>query len=169
MVTRRPVGSPEGDCLPSGGSGGRPEVPGRKPTMEELEAEFGSLEALQDIFLSPPKFVVGTTVSEAAYRLMVKTEGGVSAFWTEAIQSFDGDLAALVNAAAAFEEERRRGRHKDGTRTAHGRVSREMWDRVLELEQALASIKRMSRSKVMAGLAKLLLSKRGDWTYPLNL
>jgi hypothetical protein len=30
-----------------------------------------TLEELQNIFLSPPKFVVGTTASEAAYRVMV--------------------------------------------------------------------------------------------------
>jgi hypothetical protein len=128
-----------------------------------------TLEELQNIFLSPPKFVVGTTASEATYRLMVGTKGGLSAFWEEAIKSFDGDLESLVKAAAAFEAERRQGRQIHGVRSANGRVSKELLDRVVALETALKGIKRMSRAKVMAGLAKLLLEGRGEWMRPLDV
>lgn len=154
MTAKRTPGIPEQDC---------------KPTAPTATPTGARLEALQNIFLSPPKFVVGTTASEAAYRLMVGTKGGLSAFWQNAVQSFDGDLEALVKAAAAFEAERRNGRHTSGTRSANGRVSQELHDRVVALEQALKGIKRMSRAKVLAGLAKLLLQRRGEWMYPLNL
>ena len=100
MTVKRTPGIPGEPC--------KPAVPGEAPTGARLEA-------LQNIFLSPPKFVVGTTASEAAYRVMVGTKGGLSAFWEDAIQSFDGDLEGLVRAAAAFEEERRQGRHIGGS------------------------------------------------------
>jgi hypothetical protein len=151
MVTRRPAGTPEDPC--------KPTAPSER-----------SLEALQNIFLSPPKFVVGTTASEAAYGVMVGTKGGLSAFWEEAIRTFDGDLEALVRAAAAFEAERKRGRQLHGVRSANGRVSKELHDRVVELEAALKdTVKRWSKAKVMSGLAALLLKRRGEWTYPLYL
>jgi hypothetical protein len=141
----------------------------RTPAVSTGAPPERSLEALQNIFLSPPRFVVGTTASEAAYRLMVGTKGGLSAFWEEAIRGFNGDLEALVRAAAAFEEERKRGRHVSGIRSANGRVSKELLDRVVALETALKGIKRMSRAKVMAGLAKLLLERRGEWMRPLDV
>jgi hypothetical protein len=150
MVTRRPVGGPEQPCKPSAS----PEP---------------NLEALQNIFMSPAKFVVGTSASEAAYRRMAASKGGLSDFFEEAIKSFDGNLEALVLAAAAFEEERKQGRQASGVRSANGRVSQECFDRVVELENALKGIRRMSRAKVMAGLAKLLLQRREDWSYPLSL
>lgn len=127
------------------------------------------LEALQNIFLSPPKFVVGTTASEQAYQLMVGTKGGLSAFWEDAIRNFNRDLETLVRAAAAFEAERKAGRHLYGVRSANGRVPQDLFDRVVALEEALKGIKRMSRAKVLAGLAMLELNRRGEWTYPLNL
>ncbi|MBS1784313.1 MAG: hypothetical protein JST24_02670 [Acidobacteria bacterium] len=81
MTVKRTPGIPKEPC--------KPAAPG--------EASTGArLEALQNIFLSPPKFVVGTTASEAAYRVMVGTKGGLSAFWADAIAGFDQDLEALV-------------------------------------------------------------------------
>lgn len=150
MVKRTPS-VPDQDCKPA------------KPPEHNLEA-------LKNIFLSPAKFVVGTSVSEAAYKLMVTSKGGLSDFWEEAVTSFDGDLEALVLAALDFEKERKRGRHTSGVRSANGRVPRACYDRVVELETKLkGKVDRWSRSKVMAGLAKLLLQRRGLWTYPLSL
>lgn len=109
MTAKRMPGIPGEPC--------KPAVPGEAPTGVRLEA-------LQNIFVGPPKFVVGTTASEVAYRLMVATKGGLNAFREDAITGFDGDLESLVRGAAAFEEERRRGRHTSGGRSANGRVAR---------------------------------------------
>lgn len=147
MVTRRPVAGGEQACKPA-------------------KSSEPNLDALKDIFVTPAKFVVGTSASEATYRLMVATKGGLGVFWEAAVTGFNGDLEALVLAAAAFEEERKQGRHTSGVRSANGRVSQECYDRVVELEHALSGIRRMSRAKVMAGLAKLLLQSRGEWTFP---
>lgn len=126
------------------------------------------LERLQDVFVTPAKRMVNTTVSDEVYRVMVATKGGISGFWEDAITSFDGDLEALVLAAVAVEEDRKRAHQTSVVRSASGRVRQELYDRVIKLEHALVSIKRMSKSKVMAGLAKLLLQKRGLWIDPLN-
>lgn len=44
-----------------------------KPAVSTTAVPKRTLEELQNIFLAPPKFVVGTTASEVAYRLMVVT------------------------------------------------------------------------------------------------
>lgn len=41
-----------------------PGAPLEADQLQSCGIEIGNLESLQDIFLSPPKFVVGTTVSE---------------------------------------------------------------------------------------------------------
>lgn len=133
-----------------------------------LKPRTKGLERLQDVFMTPAKRVLTTSVSEEVFHILVATKGGISTFWEDAITGFDGDLEALVLAAVAFEEDRTRARHESVVRGASGRVRQELYDRVLEIEHSLTGIKRMSRSKVMAGLAKLLLERRGLWNDPMT-
>lgn len=114
-------------------------------------------EDIRFIFVAPPKFVVGTTVPESVYFTLLDYKGGVSQFYTDAVTNFNGNLEALVTAAALFAVERRRTRQESPIRTANGRVPKEIFHRILELEKALGGIRGMSRAKVLSGLIQLRL------------
>jgi hypothetical protein len=76
------------------------------------------------IFLSPPKFTLGTTVPEPVYIQLLDHPGAISKFFEDAISAFDGDLDALLSAAAVFSAERKEARKDTPIRNAVGRVSK---------------------------------------------
>lgn len=110
---------------------------------------------LRYIFVSPPKFLVGTTVPESFYFRLLDYPGGISQFYEDAIRKFDGDLEALLKASAAFNQFRRQSRPTTPIRSANGRVSQETHDRVLAIEHDLKHVRGISRAKVLAGLIQL--------------
>jgi hypothetical protein len=109
------------------------------------------------IFVQPPKFLVGTTVSDAIYYRLLDYEGGISKFIEDALASFDGNLDALLTAAVQLAEDRKRSSKVAGIRTANGRVSKAAYSRIKEIEAALTNVRGISRAKVLSGLIKLFL------------
>jgi hypothetical protein len=114
---------------------------------------------LRYIFVSPPKFVVGTTVPDPIYFQLLDYPGGISGFYEDAVAKFDGDVEALLRAAVLFSEIRKRARNTTAIRSANGRVSKGAHDRVLAIEGSLKGIRGISKAKVLAGLIHLYLDK----------
>lgn len=110
------------------------------------------------IFVSPPKFVVGTTVPDPVYFQLLDYPGGISGFYEDAIAKFDGDTEALLRAAALFSDKRKRSRQTTAIRSANGRVSKGAHNDILALETALKGIRGMSKAKILAGLIQLYLN-----------
>lgn len=109
------------------------------------------------VFVSPPKFTVGTTVPEPVYMQLLDYPGAISKCFEDAISSFDGDLDALVSAAAEFSAQRKLARKDTAIRNAVGRVSKAAEMKLKMIEDALAGIRGISRAKVLAGLIHLKL------------
>jgi hypothetical protein len=115
---------------------------------------------LRYIFISPPKFVVGTTVPDPVYFQLLDYPGGISGFYEDAVAKFDDDTEALLRAAVLFSEIRKQARNTTAIRSANGRVSKSSHDRVLAIESALKGIRGMSKAKVLAGLIQLYLNSQ---------
>lgn len=120
--------------------------------------DLSDLGDLQYLFVSKPKFTVGTTVPEPVYLKLLKYPGGISKFYEDAITEFDGNLESLLRAASVFAAERRQSRQDTPVRAVNGRISETSYRRVQEMERGLASIRGMSRAKVLAGLMHLKLT-----------
>lgn len=103
----------------------------------------------------PPKFPVGTTVPERVYLEILGSRTGISQFLEDAINSFDGDMLALVEAANQLAAERRSARFDTGVRAISGRVSKAAMTRLQEILAALKGVRGMSKAKVLAGLVQL--------------
>jgi hypothetical protein len=71
------------------------------------------------------------------------------------VNGFDGNLPALVEAAVQFVKQRKLRASSDPIRTSNGRVYITTLERIQEIEKALASVRGMSRAKVLAGLIQL--------------
>ena len=143
---------------------GIPPVPcqvGDQPLSQgqDSAAPAGDMKDLRYIFVSPPKYVVGTTVAEPLYFQLLDYPGGMSQFFEDAVTSFIGAPKELAQAAAQFGIERKRARQDTPIRTANGRVSKPVFQRIQELEKALADCRGISRSKVIAGLVQLNLHR----------
>lgn len=155
MVTRKPANAekylPATQC--------KKESPRRLMVFEPLP-EDGKPD-IRYVFVSPPKFVIGTTVPEPVYYNLLDYPGGISKFYEEALARFDGDLDALLRAAAQLVEERKRARHESGIRNVNGRVSKAAIFRLQQIERALADVRGMSRAKVLVGLIGLHFSDPG--------
>ena len=89
---------------------------------------------------------------------MQKHPGSVSGFYEDAVAAFDGNLPALVEAAVRFVKQRKLNAATDPIRNANGRVFQETFDRIKEIENALSSVRGMSRAKVISGLASIYIS-----------
>jgi hypothetical protein len=150
MVTKKPSTVPPGlpavPCNPDQAA----------PPTQNLVGTDG--RDLRYIFVSPPKFVVGTTVPDPVYFHLLDYPGGISGFYEDAIAKFDGDTEALLRAAALFSDERKRSRQTTAIRSANGRVSRGAHDKILAMEAALRGIRGISKAKVLAGLIQLYLN-----------
>lgn len=112
---------------------------------------------LRYIFVSPPKFVVGTTVPDPVYFQLLDYPGGVSRFYEDALSKFDGDTDTLLRAAAQFAQDRKQSRQTTAVRSANGRVSEDAYKKLRTLEESLKGIRGMSKAKLLAGLIVLFL------------
>lgn len=116
---------------------------------------------LQDFtlsFLAPPKSFISLSVPESIYRQLQRY--GISRFYEEAVQEFDGDLKALLVAALQFIEARKNRKPLDGICNANGRVLKESMKKIEDIKESLAGIRNISRAKVLAGLVQLKLNAR---------
>jgi len=111
------------------------------------------------IFVSPPKFTIGTTVPEPVYMVLLDYPGAISRFFEDAIFGFNGDLDSLVNAAALFFAERKKARKDVPIRNAVGRVSEGANKKIGLIEEALSGVRGISKAKILAGLIQLHLMK----------
>jgi len=118
----------------------------------------GDVKALEFAFVETRRRLVGTTVPESVFLAMQKHPGSVSGFYEDAVAAFDGDLTALVNAAVQFVKQRKLRAVSDPIRNANGRVYATTFNRIQEIEKALASIRGMSRAKVLAGLIQVFFN-----------
>ncbi len=112
---------------------------------------------LRYIFVSPPKFVVGTTVPDPVYLQLLDYPGGISAFYEDAIAKFDGNTEALLRASAQFCDTRKQSRQSTAIRSANGRVTKSAQEKILSMEASLKGIRGMSKAKILAGLIQLYL------------
>ena len=115
---------------------------------------------LRYIFVSPPKFVVGTTVPDPVYFLLLDFPGGISGFYEEAIAKFNGDMEALLRAAAQFSDLRKQSRQTTAIRSANGRVTKGAQEKILSMEASLKGIRGMSKAKILAGLIQLYINTK---------
>lgn len=138
-------------CIPA-----QPEVADKGKPGFQLH---GDVKALEFAFVATRRHLVGTTVPESVYLLMQKHPGSISGFYEDAVTAFGGDLVALVGAAVQFVKERKLRATTDPIRNANGRVYTETYERIREIEKALATVRGMSRAKVIAGLIQLSLER----------
>ncbi len=133
-----------------------PTHTGKKEGSPELVLH-GDIAPLTHIFRGFKRSPVSTSVPESIYIKLQKYPGGISKYYDDAVAGFDGNLPALVNAAAKFVDERRLRAPQDPPRNATGRVLPKTFDTIRKIEAALADIQGMSRAKVLAGVVQLKL------------
>jgi hypothetical protein len=129
---------------------------GETPTGELVLR--GDLSGLTYAFVGRPRRLVTCPVPDSIYQRIQNHPGGVSHFIEDAVASFDGDLNALVNAAVVFVDIRRFRASTDPPRNASARLLPATFSKVQKIQDALASVRGMSRAKVIAGLIQLLLN-----------
>jgi hypothetical protein len=120
----------------------------------------GDLTGLTFAFVGRPRRLVTCPVPDSVYQKLQNHPGGVGHFIEDAVASFDGDLNALVNAAVVFVDRRRNRAITDPPRNASGRVLPATFAKIQQIQDALTSIRGMSRAKVVAGLIQLLMSNK---------
>jgi hypothetical protein len=130
-----------------------------EPTSGELVLR-GDLSGLTYAFVGRPRRLVTCPVPDSIYQRIQNHPGGVSHFIEKAVASFDGDLHALVNAAVTFVDNRRFRASTDPPRNASARLLPATFAKIEQIQNALSSIRGMSRAKVIAGLIHLSLSIR---------
>jgi hypothetical protein len=96
-----------------------------EPTVPRFKPFNLDLQGLN--LVSPPKFPVGTTVPERVYLEILGYRSGISQFLEDAINGFNGDMLALVEATNRLSEERRTARFDTGVRAISGRVRGVNW------------------------------------------
>jgi len=141
----------------------RKHIEASLPAVPAPSAELvlhGDISSLTYAFVGHPRRLVTCPVPDSVYMKMQNHLGGISHFYEEAVESFDGDLNALVEAAVVFVEARRFQAGVDPPRNASGRLLPATFDKVRQIEEALSSIRGMSRAKVLAGLIQLQNQKK---------
>ena len=133
-------------------------APDQPPSQGELELH-GDVSGLTYAFVGHPRLLVTCPVPDSIYLKLQNHPGGISQFYEDAIGCFDGDLNALVEAAVSFVEHRRSQAGSDPPRNASGRVLPGTLQKIQQIQDALASIRGMSRAKVIAGLIQLHLGR----------
>ena len=152
-VPRKPAPLPGVDpslCRPD-----QPKKAGRDKVPPKLH---GDIKGLELAFVETRRRLVGTTVPESIFFRMQKHPGSISGCFEDAVNGFDGDLPALVEAAVLFVKQRKLRASTDPIRTANGRVYFTTFERIQEIEGALMSVRGMSRAKVLAGMLQLFLT-----------
>ena len=119
----------------------------------------GDLSDLTFAFVGRPRRLVTCPVPDSLYQKLQSYPGGVSHFIEDSVSSFNGDLNALVEAAVVFVDERRFRASTDPPRNASGRILPATFAKIQQIQDALASIRGMSRAKVLAGLVRLHQSR----------
>lgn len=119
----------------------------------------GDLADLTYAFVGSPRRLVTCPVPDSVYQKLQNHPGGVGRFYEEAVAAFDGNLNSLVTAAVTFVDARRFRAAVDPPRNASGRVLPATFAKVEQIQQALVSIRGMSRAKVLAGLVQLHLGR----------
>jgi len=135
----------------------RPQQPNKADKGKPVFRLHGDVKSLEFAFVETRRRLVGTTVPESIYFQMQKHPGSISGFFEDAVAAFDGDLTALVEAAVQFVKQRKLRASSDSIRNANGRIYFATFERIQEIEKALASVRGMSRAKVIAGLINLFL------------
>ena len=133
-------------------------LPVAVPPAGELTLR-GDLTGLTYAFVGRPRRLVTCPVPDLVYQKLQNHPGGVGHFIEDAVAAFDGDLNALVNAAVAFVDNRRYRASTDPPRNASGRVLPATFAKIQQIQDALTSIRGMSRAKVVAGLIQLQLER----------
>lgn len=151
-MTRSNARKPEGRKLPEASQSSH-----RLPTVADELVLHGDVSKLKDAFVSHPRRLLTCPVPNSIYLKLQNYPGGIGHFYEEAVASFDGDLEALVVAAVRFVEMRRYSAGMDPPRNASGRVLPATFAKVQQIEDALATIRGMSRAKVLAGIISLHL------------
>jgi hypothetical protein len=136
---------------PKGASLAVPETPSIELVLR------GDLSGLTYAFVGRPRRLVTCPVPDSIYQRIQNHPGGVSHFIEEAVASFDGDLNALVNAAVVFVDARRFRASTDPPRNASARLLPGTFSQIQRIQDALSSVRGMSRAKVLAGLIQLHL------------
>jgi hypothetical protein len=101
-------------------------------------------------------------VPERVYLEILGYRSGISQFLEDAINGFNGDMLALVEATNRLSEERRTARFDTGVRAISGRVPKGALTRLQEILAALKDIRGMSVAKILGGLVLLHLAKPTD-------
>lgn len=114
------------------------------------------LKAFELSFLTPRRYFVSVSVPEHIYRSLQRY--GISKFFEEAVDGFDGDLPALLTASLEMINARRQRKPDEAISNCNGRILKETLDRIEEIQNSLIGIKGMSRAKVLAGLVQLKLN-----------
>lgn len=107
-------------------------------------------------FLKPPKYFVSLSVPESLYFRLRRY--GISKFYEEAVESFDGDLRSLLTASLEFMEARKNRKPLEAVCNLNGRVVKESLEKIESIKDSLEGIRNMSRAKVLAGLVQLKLN-----------
>jgi len=118
---------------------------------------YGDIESLKFVFINSQKKLISTSVSDSILIKIQAYPGGMSRFFEDAVAEFTGDLRALVVASVQFVDERRGRASEDPARNASVRVLPATFERIQKIHNALATVRGMSRAKVLAGLVQLKL------------
>lgn len=118
---------------------------------------WGDVSGLSDAFAGQIRRIVSCPVPESVYLQLQQYPGGVSRFIEDAVESFNGDLSALVVAAVDFVNFRKQRAPQDPSRNASGRLLPSSIEKIQMIQAALSSIRGITRAKVIAGLIQLHL------------
>lgn len=159
-MTPKPTPKPESEPLDVKR---KPDVEGIAFDPSSPSSSADSLpEDLQEFrfsFLKPPKFFLSLSVPEGLYHQLRRY--GISKFYEEAIDAFDGDLRGLLTASLQFMEMRKNRPFLEARCNANGRVVKEHLKKLEDIRASLEGIKNLSRAKVLAGLVQLKLNAMG--------
>lgn len=136
------------DAIPSPPDGHAPE--------EEYPPLPDDLKDFRLSFLKPPKYFISLSVPESLYFRLRRY--GISKFYEEAVESFDGDLRSLLTASLQFMEARKNREPMEAVCNLNGRVLKETLQKIEGIKDSLAGVRAMSRAKVLAGLVQIKLN-----------
>ncbi|HNX37584.1 MAG TPA: hypothetical protein PKI15_04425 [Candidatus Cloacimonadota bacterium] len=118
---------------------------------------WGDVSKLTNAFAGQLRRTVSCPVPESVYLKLQQYPGGVSRFIEDAVESFNGDLNALVVAAVDFVNYRKQRAPQDPSRNASGRLLPSSMEKIQMIQAALSSIRGVTRAKIIAGLIQLHL------------
>ena len=150
QVRRKRLTAPAPPKEPYLPAGEAPAVP-----EEEFYLSEADVARLRELFLAKPRYPVSTTLPMSVYLMLQRHPKGVSGAFEEAILTFNGDLEALLKAAAESLEQLRASAPQDPKHPVSARIGEEPFQRLDKIEKALSQIRGASRARILAGLAYL--------------